>query len=125
MANGRPQIAIVDDDESVRRALARLLNASSFDARTFASGRAFLDSLSGGRPDCVVLDLHMPGLTGLEVLGALAQGGLTLPVVMITGHENADSRNRCLAAGVLAFLGKPLDERELLHAVTKAVAASR
>src|SRR5262249_44402564 len=99
MACGRPRVAIVDDDTSVRRALARLLNAASFDATTFGSGQAFLESLATGTPDVVVLDLHMPGMNGLDVLAALTRAGLAVPVIMITGHASPETQARCQAAG--------------------------
>ena len=124
MANGRLQVAIVDDDGSVRRALARLLKAWRFDASTFESGRMFLDSLAEQRPDCVVLDLHMPGMNGIDVLAALADAGLCLPIVMISGHSTPEWRDRCLAAGARAYLSKPLDEIAFLQAVGDAAAAA-
>ena len=123
MASGRPRVAIVDDDTSVRRALARLLNASSFDATTFESGQAFLDSLSANTPDVVVLDLHMPGMNGLDVLAALAGAGVAVPVIMISGHASPEAQARCLAAGALAYLGKPLDQATFLQAAADAAAA--
>jgi FixJ family two-component response regulator len=121
MARKPPLIAVVDDDASVRKALGRLLTASDFEVATFASGQAFLNSLSSGRPDCVVLDLHMPELNGLDVLAALARARLALRVIMITGHDSPESRARCLDAGVLACLAKPLDETIFLQAVGQAV----
>jgi FixJ family two-component response regulator len=121
MAQKRPQIAIIDDDESVRRAIRRLFVASNFDAEAFASGRAFLDSLPARRPDCVVLDLQMPGLNGIEMLNTLARAGLAVPVIIVTGHDEPESRTRCLAAGAVAYLCKPFDEAALLHAVGEAV----
>src|SRR5258706_16393771 len=108
MANGRPRVAIVDDDLSVRRALARLLIASSFDARAFESGQAFLDSLPDGPPDFVVLDLHMPGMNGLDVLAAMADAGVAVPVIMISGHAPPEAQGRWLSAGAPVFPGKPL-----------------
>jgi FixJ family two-component response regulator len=125
MASGRPSVAIVDDDGSVRRALARLLTASSFDASTFESGRAFLDSLTACKPDLVVLDLHMPGMNGLDVLAALAEAGSSLPVIMITGHASPESEARCVAAGAVAYLSKPLDQAAFLQATSKAAAVTR
>jgi len=124
MANGRPEIAIVDDDEPVQRALGRLLVAWDFDVKAFASGQAFLDSLSDELPDCVVLDLYMLGLSGLDVFGALNRAGFKLPVIMITGRDNPDSRAKSLAAGVVDYLTKPIDEVALLKAVCNAVAGS-
>ena len=124
MASGHPRVAIVDDDTSVRRALARLLNASSFDAMTFESGQAFLDSLSAGTPDFVVLDLHMPGMNGLDVMAALTRAGLALPVIMITGHASLEAQARCKAAGAIAYLSKPLDQTTFLRAAAEAAGAS-
>jgi FixJ family two-component response regulator len=125
MASGCPKVAIVDDDSSVRRAIARLLTASRFEARTFESGQAFLDSLTVDAPDFVVLDLHMPGMNGLDVLAALAAAGLALPVIMITGHAGPESRARCVAAGAVAYLSKPLDQAAFLQAASEAAAATR
>jgi FixJ family two-component response regulator len=117
------RVAVVDDEPSVRKALGRLLTASHMDVETFASGQEFLDSLSSRRPDCVVLDLHMPGLSGLDVQHELARGGAELPIVIVTAHEDAERRAQCLAAGATAYLLKPLDERTLLDAIGKATAA--
>ena len=124
MANGRPRVAIVDDDTSVRRALARLLAASRFEASTFESGRDFLESLEVCRPDFVVLDLHMPGMNGLDVLAALADAGLALPVIMITGHATPETQARCEAAGAVAYLSKPLDQAAFLKAAGDAAATA-
>jgi FixJ family two-component response regulator len=120
MTRTPPLIAVVDDDPSVRKALGRLLTASKFEAVIFGSGRTFLESLAGSQPDCVVLDLQMPDLNGLDVLAALARAKLHLRVIMITGHDNPESRARCLDAGVTACLSKPLDETAFLHAVNEA-----
>ena len=95
--------------------------SSGLRAEGFATGRAFLDSLSASRPDCIVLDLQMPGLNGIDVMNALARAGLAVPVVMVTGHDEPDSRERCLAAGARAYLCKPFDDAALLHAVGEAV----
>lgn len=116
-----PLIAVVDDDASVRKAPGRLLTAAEFEAATFASGQAFLDSLPCHRPDCVVLDLQMPELNGLDVLAALSRASAALKAIMIIGHDHPESRARCLAAGVLACLAKPLEETALLDAVGEAV----
>jgi FixJ family two-component response regulator len=121
MARQLPLIAVVDDDASVRKALGRLLTACDFATTIFPSGQAFLDSLATDLPDCVVLDLQMPELNGLDVLAALARAGLALNVIMITGHDNPESRTRCLEAGVLACLPKPLDEVSFLRAVGEAI----
>ena len=116
-------VAIVDDDESVRRALQRLLHASDLSAETYASGQEFLDSLkSRRRPDCLVLDMQMPGMNGLEVQRELTNAGLRLPVVVITGHDEPGAGARCLSAGAAAYLRKPFDDRTILDAIAAAVA---
>jgi FixJ family two-component response regulator len=121
MARAAPSVAIVDDDESVCRALRRLLVASGLKARTFPSGEAFLQSLVSERPDCVVLDLQMPGLSGMDVLKELARTGADLPVIVITGYDEPRMRLRCLKAGALAYLPKPLDDVALLQAISNSI----
>ncbi|SDR63374.1 Response regulator receiver domain-containing protein [Rhizobiales bacterium GAS113] len=121
MSNRRPLIAVVDDDESVCKALRRLIVASDMDAMTFVSGQTFLDSLPDHRPDCVVLDLHLPQMSGMDVLRALANATWQLPVIVITGRDEPASRARCLSAGALAYLAKPLDQASLLQAIGEAV----
>ena len=117
----RLRIAVIDDDESVRKALKRLLRAANLDADTFASGRDFIDSLAAQVPDCIVLDLHMPGMNGLEVQQQLGpRGGLRLPIVVITGHDEPQTRAQCLSAGAAAYLRKPLDDKALLDAIHRA-----
>ena len=121
MIRQRPLIAVVDDEESVRKSLRRLLVASQLDATVYASGQEFLDSLGGRQPDCLVLDLQMPGLTGLEVQRALARARVRFPTIIITAHDEPETRARCLAAGAVAYLCKPLHDELLLDAITTAV----
>ncbi|HZN51696.1 MAG TPA: response regulator [Methylomirabilota bacterium] len=121
MIRQRPLIAVVDDEESVRKSLRRLLVASELDATVYASGQEFLDSLGGHQPDCLVLDLQMPGLTGLEVQRALARARVRFPTIIITAHDEPETRARCLAAGAVAYLCKPLHDELLLDAITTAV----
>jgi FixJ family two-component response regulator len=121
MGAKRSVIAVIDDDASVCKALKRLIGASDLDVETFASGETFLESLSAHRPDCVVLDLHMPGLSGVDVLKALACREVELPVIIITGRDEPSSRARCLAAGAVAYFAKPLDHVKLLEAIGDAV----
>ena len=118
----RPLIAVVDDEESVRIALRRLLRSANLDVETFPSGAEFLDSLKSHQPDCVILDLHMPRVNGFAVQARLAEAGLRLPVVVITGHDSAETHDRALAGGVSAYLRKPVDEQTLLDAITHAIA---
>lgn len=121
MIRQRPLIAVVDDEESVRKSLRRLLVASELDATVYASGQEFLESLGARQPDCLVLDLQMPGLTGLEVQRALAGARVRFPTIIITAHDEPETRARCLAAGAMAYLCKPLHDELLLEAITAAV----
>ena len=115
-------VAIVDDDSAVRKALTRLLGASAIPTRAYASGREFLDSLSSGAPDCLIVDLQMPEMTGLELQAELAQTGARIPTIVITAHHDTGLRERCLAAGATAYLTKPLDGVLLLTSINSAVA---
>jgi len=117
-------IAVVDDEESVRKALRRLFAAFDLEATTFASGRAFLDTLAERRPDCLVLDLQMRAPNGFDVLAELAASGIRLPVVIITAHDEPETRARCLSAGAAAYLSKPVNDRELLDAIATAIAGA-
>jgi len=115
-------IAVVDDEESVRMALRRLLRSAGLDVETFSSGADFLDSLKSHRPDCVVLDLHMPHISGFAVQARLAETGNRLPAVFITGHDSDETRERARAAGIVAYLRKPVNDQTLLDAITAAIA---
>ena len=114
-------VAVVDDEEAVRKALRRLLLAAGIDVETFASGDEFLAFLNTRRPDCAVLDVHLTGLTGLDVQERIVEAGICLPTVIITGHDLAGLAERALAAGAVACLSKPLDDEVLLAAVATAV----
>ena len=113
-------IAIVDDDPSVLRALARLLNTRALAARTFTSARDFLMALPDGLPDCLVVDLQMPEMTGLELQHHLIGAGIRIPTVVITAHHELDMRDHCRAAGAAHFLFKPLQDTLLLAAIEDA-----
>lgn len=121
MATAHPLIAVVDDEQSVRRALVRLLRAANWDAEAFASGEALIDSLAVRPPACVILDIHMPGLTGREVQRRIAMTGLDIPVIMMTAYDEPALREQCLAAGAIAYLCKPLRAETLLGAIENAV----
>ena len=100
----RALIAVVDDEESIRKSLRRLFLAAQLDAVVFASGQEFLESLRLRQPDCLVLDLQMPGLTGLEVQRVLTGSGVRFPTIIITAHDEPETRARCLTAGAAAYL---------------------
>ncbi len=116
-----PYIAVVDDEEPVRKALGRLLRASGMEVECYASGREFLAGTAKRQPDCVVLDLHMPGMSGLQVLAELRAKRPPLPAVVITAHDAAEIRAQCFAAGAAEYLRKPLDERVLLDAIAASL----
>jgi FixJ family two-component response regulator len=122
MASARlATIAIVDDEASVRKALLRLFRASGYDARAFASGPEFLGTLLDSHYDCLVLDLQMPKMSGLEVQLDNAFLKARLPTIIITAHDEPEARRKCFAAGADAFLCKPFDANELLDVVVSAI----
>jgi len=114
-------VAIVDDDASVRKALARLLRAFAINPQTFGSAREFLDSLPSGVPECLVLDLHMPDMTGLELQSELLARNDRIPIIFMSAHGDDSARAQGLNAGAVAFLGKPWETQELLDAVQLAL----
>jgi FixJ family two-component response regulator len=117
----RSLIAVVDDEEPIRKALSRLLRSAGLDVKTFQSGAEFLESLATQRPDCVVLDLHMPLVSGFEVQARLAGSGDSLPVVIITGHDTDEARASALAGHPVAYLRKPVNDQVLLDAIELAL----
>jgi len=119
-----PYVAIVDDEEPVRKALRRLLRASGLQAESYAGGREFLEAAAGRAPDCVLLDLHMTGMSGLQVLRKLRTLAPQPAVLIITAHDEPETREQCLAAGAAGYLTKPLDERLLLNAISAALGAA-
>ena len=117
----RSLIAIVDDEEPIRKALSRLLRSAGMHVETFPSGVEFLESLATRRPDCVVLDLHMPAVNGFDVQARLAEFGVTVPVVIITGHDSDETRDRALSGFPVAYLRKPVNDQALLDAIELAL----
>ena len=111
----------MDDEEPVRKALKRLLRASGLEAESYASGKDFLAASATRQPDCLVLDLHMPGMSGLQVLHEMRAARSMFPTVVITAYDEPATREQCLAAGAAAYLSKPLDERLLLNAISANV----
>jgi len=124
MAETPPWIAVVDDDPAVLRALSRLLRSRAFRVQTFESGQDFLAALPHGLPECLIVDLQMPGMSGLELQQHLARNGILIPTIMITAHGEAALRGRHEEAGLVAFLLKPLQENSLFAAINKAIGAS-
>ena len=116
-------IAVVDDDDSIRRALARLLQGYNFDVLTFSSGQEFLSSLRGRRPDCVILDFQMPGLTGGDVQCLLSLAEIPLPVIIMTAYDHPTMREQCLRRGAVACIAKSDLQDDLIVTITAAMAA--
>jgi FixJ family two-component response regulator len=120
-------IAIVDDDPSVLKALARLLRTRALHARTFGSAQEFIEALPDGLPECLIVDLQMPEMNGLELQQHLTRRDLQIPTIVITAHGDIAARERCETAGAIAFLSKPLQDASLFAAIDAAdkIARSR
>ena len=125
MQDARECVSIVDDDALVLRSLGRLLHSAGFAVETFSSPHEFLRRWSENPPGCVVMDLSMPGLSGLELQRALVEGADAPPVVFITGAGDIPSTVQAMKAGAVDFLTKPLDEARLIGAVRIALQRDR
>jgi FixJ family two-component response regulator len=110
-------VYVVEDDESIRRAIERLLRSVGYHALTFESAEEFLDSISGTGEGCLVLDIRLPGMTGLDLQEKLASGGAKYPVIFMTAHDNPQWQERATKAGALAYLKKPFGDQSLLDAI--------
>jgi len=118
-------IAIVDDDASVQRGLQRLIRSAGWKVETFASAQEFLARSRTELPNCVLLDLQLPGLSGLDLQKRMAEVGLEIPIVFLTGHGNIPVSVQAMKAGAVQFLTKPVDEQELFQAIEEAVERDR
>jgi FixJ family two-component response regulator len=114
-------IAVVDDDEDVRKALSRLLRAAGFAVRTYASGEEFLARPPGGEPDCLVLDIHLTGMSGLELRRELLERGVGTPVIFITALDDRATMEAVSRAHAAACLLKPLEESALIGSIACAL----
>jgi FixJ family two-component response regulator len=114
-------VSIVDDDASVRRALRRLVESAGFAVETFASGREVLDVDLGEPPACLVVDLHLGDMTGLDLHRQLLDSGVRIPLVLITAHDDSFAEERARRMGAVAYLRKPIDGAVLLDAIQRAV----
>jgi FixJ family two-component response regulator len=118
-------IAVVDDDPSVRRGLERLIRSVGWKAETFGSAQEFLECPRTEPPCCVVLDLQLPGLSGLDLQRRMAEAGLYTPIVFLTGHGSIPATVQAMKAGAIEFLTKPVDEQDLLKAIEEAIERDR
>ena len=114
-------IAVVDDDPSVREGLQSLIRSAGWRAETFASAQEFLARPNIDAPGCLILDLQLPGLSGLDLQKRMAEAGLETPIVFLTGHGNIPASVQAMKAGAVEFLTKPFDEQDLLRAIEEAV----
>lgn len=120
-----PVVYIVDDDESVRNALEDLLASVGLTASLYGSARAFLDHAPRGGPGCLVLDVRMPGQSGMEFHRQMAERNVELPVIFITGHGDIAMSVRAMKQGAIEFLAKPFDNQELLDAINRGIELDR
>jgi FixJ family two-component response regulator len=118
-------VYVIDDDASVRRALARLIAAAGLDVETFPSAEAFLHHPAADRPACLVLDVRLPGESGLDLQTTLGDVRASLPIIFVTGHGTISAGVQAMKEGAVDFLQKPVDERELLGGIQRALDRSR
>jgi two-component system response regulator FixJ len=123
-----PLVVVIDDDEAMRRSVAYLLATVGLATRSFADAEGFLAAYGGddpGHPGCLLLDVRMPGMSGMELLGALSARGFPLPVILLTGHGDVPLAVAALKAGADDFIEKPYNDQQLLDAVAAAIRKSR
>jgi RNA polymerase sigma factor (sigma-70 family) len=118
-------VFIVDDDASVRKSLERLVRSVGLRGKTFASAPEFLECAASDGPSCLVLDVRMPGASGLALQETLAAAGQSIPIIFITGHGDISMSVRAMKAGAVDFLAKPFNDQDLLEAVQEAIARDR
>jgi FixJ family two-component response regulator len=118
-------VFVVDDDPSVRAALAALIRSAGLKVETFASAREFLARAPAAVPSCLVLDLRLPGLSGLDLQSRMGELNLEIPIVFITGHGDIPTSVRAMKAGAVEFLTKPFLDRDLLDAIAQAIERDR
>lgn len=125
MIEGKPIVYVVDDDPSVRKALERLLRSAGHETKAFASALEFLEFAHPDAPGCLILDIKMPKVSGLELQDRLAEKGISLPIIFITGHGTVPASVRAFRAGAMDFLQKPFEDKELLDAVSRGIGKHR
>jgi FixJ family two-component response regulator len=123
--SGDEVVYVVDDEETVRRSLSRLLRSAGLTVQTFPSAQAFLDQAPANRPGCLVLDVRLPDLSGLELQAALGSRQATLPIIFITGRGSIPMSVQAMKGGAVDFLRKPVEADALLDAIHRALARSR
>jgi FixJ family two-component response regulator len=119
-----PRVFVVDDDRSIRESLSDLIRSAGLNVQTFASAHEFLISQRPDVPSCLVLDVQLPGVSGLDLQQQLAEGNAPMPIIFITGHGDIPMTVRAMKAGAVEFLTKPFDDDVLLHAIGHALECS-
>jgi FixJ family two-component response regulator len=123
-AAAQPAIHLVDDDDAVRDSLKTLLESYGLTVREYKSAVDFLKAPEVGEPSCLILDLHLPVLSGLDLIGIMRERAVRVPVVFITGRSDKETRERAMRAGAIAFLDKPVSEGPLMAAVCSALTSA-
>src|ERR1700689_157480 len=116
-----PVVYVVDDDEGLRQSLESLIRSVGLDVQTFASAQEFLGGKRKAIPGCVVLDVRLPGLSGLDLQSELARAEIQTPIIFITGHGDIPMSVRAMKAGAVEFLTKPFRDQDLLDAIGQAI----
>jgi two-component system response regulator FixJ len=122
MAVPAPTLFLIDDQQAVREALGEMLRVLGYRVETYASADAFLEALSAPRPGCIVADVRMPGMDGIELVRELSRRGIALPVVLISGHGDVPMAVAAIKAGAEDFIEKPVDDAHLLSAINRCLA---
>ena len=117
----RNLISVVDDDESIRRTTTFLIESFGFRAAAFESAESFMNSGQLRETSCLILDVQMPGMNGLQLQSELSAAGYGIPIIFVTAHDDKESRGRAMQAGAVAFLGKPFSDEQLLETVRSAL----
>jgi FixJ family two-component response regulator len=121
----KPNVCVIDDDPSVQRAMRRLLLAAGYRVMTYSSAEDFLALTELPHPICLIVDVRMPGMTGLDLQAAISGTSRDAPIVMISGHADAATVARATAAGAVSFLCKPFEDAALLEALQRAIEEDR
>ncbi len=124
MPGSEPIVYIVDDDNAVRHSLEWLLGSCEFSIQSYSSADEFLAAVDPDQPGCLVADVRMPGMSGLELQRELTARSIDLPVIIITGHSDRQMAQRARSAGAMDFLEKPLDDERLMNLIQRALAQS-
>ena len=117
----KPVMFVVDDDESVSKALKRLMKSAGIKARSLSSAEDFLNQGCHNVPGCLILDVRMPGMNGLELQEKLVKSGSTMPIIFMSAHEDAPAREQAMKAGAIAFLKKPFEDQILIEKINSAL----